>query len=333
MNETPTHPLTPVRLGSIAIDPPLILAPMSGYTSYAFRSLCREVGDCGLVYTGLLNANGIVYQSYRTRKMLDWRPDEAPIAVQVYGHEPAKVAEAARRVVALGADIVDINMGCAVYKITRRGAGAALMKDAGAAARMVEAVTGAVGDRTPVTVKLRSGWDADHVNALAVARAVEAAGAAALAVHPRTAKQQYTGRADWPVIAAVKAAVRVPVFGSGDVRTPGDAARILQQTGCDGVMVGRAALGDPWIFRRIAHGLRTGEALPLPNARAKAKMALRHARRAVATSTLEEWQVIHELRGQLVKYHLGVPGAAEVRARLVRIGSLDDVETILSPLL
>ncbi|MBN1286854.1 MAG: tRNA dihydrouridine synthase DusB [Anaerolineae bacterium] len=305
---------------------------MAGYSNYALRSLCRAAGDCGLVYTGLINATGIRRASYRTQKMLDWRPEEYPCAVQIYGHEPDTLAPAARRVVDLGAAIVDLNMGCAVHKVTRRGAGAALLRDVERAERIIAAIVEAAGGRAPVTVKIRSGWDRDEMTAVEIARAAERAGVAAIAVHPRTARQRYHEPADWDIIRQVKEAVRIPVIGSGDVRTAADAARMRETTGCDAVMIGRAALGNPWIFRRIAGELRTGAPPPLPTPQERAAAALEHARRFVAGTPLREPSAIHELRGQLVKYTQGMPEAAHLRGRLVRAESLADIEAILAPL-
>lgn len=325
--------LKPVTIDDIFIDPPLIFAPMAGHSNYALRSLCREAGDCGLVYTGLINATGICNNGWRTKKMLDWQPEEFPCTVQIYGHEPAVLAQAARRVVELGAPIVDLNMGCAVHKVTRRGAGAALMRDMDVGKRAIAAIVDAVGDRVPVTVKIRAGWREDELAAVQMARAAEAIGISAIAVHPRTAKQRYQGAADWKIIRQVKAAVRIPVIGNGDVHSAADVIRMREQTGCDAVMIGRAALGDPGVFHRIAEELRTGTSQPPPTPESKAAMALEHARRFLSYTPLREQSAVHELRGQIVKYRLGVPGAARIRERIVQAETLDDIKAALAPLL
>jgi tRNA-dihydrouridine synthase B len=327
----PSLLLKPMYIGNICIETPLTLAPMAGQTNYAFRTLCREQGDCGLVCTELISSMAIHYKNQKTWRMFDWRPDESPFAVQLYGAEPAAMAEAARVVVDQGADIVDINMGCWVPKIAKRGGGAALLKDVCAATWVVEAVVKAVN--VPVTVKVRSGWDAEHLTAVEFARAAEQAGVKAIAVHARTAEQAFTGKADWDIIRQVKEAVRIPVIGNGDVLNAADAARMLEQTGCDGVMIGRGALGNPSLFRQIAHELRSGEPLPPPTPRERAQTALRHAQLAVQYSLIGERATLYELRGQLSKYHLGVPGAASVREQLVRVETLADVERVFKPFL
>lgn len=321
--------LRPLRIGNITVTTPLTLAPMAGQTSRAFRQLCREIGDCGLVCTELISSKAIHYKSARTFKMFDWSPDESPFAVQLFGGEPDVMAEAARIVADQGADIVDINMGCWVPKIAKSGGGAVLLKDVCAATAVVEAVVKAVD--VPVTVKVRSGWEQSNPTAVQFARAAEQSGVKAIAVHARFASQGFTGEADWSWIGRVKEAVSIPVIGNGDVRTATDTARMFRETGCDAVMLGRAALGNPWVFRHIAHELRTGEALPAPTAQERAAMALRHARLTLETTLFDELTAVRELRGQLTKYHLGLPGAARMREQLVRATTLAEIEAILEP--
>jgi nifR3 family TIM-barrel protein len=323
--------LKPINIGGIPIETPLTLAPMAGQTNHAFRILTRETGDCGLVCTELLSSHAIHLKNPRSEAFYDWTEDERPFAVQLFGSDPNIMADAARIVVSLGANIVDINMGCWVPKIAGRGAGAALLRDVCTATTVVSAIINAVD--VPITVKIRSGWDENSITAVEFAQAAEKAGVAAIAVHARTAEQGFTGDPDWDIIRQVKAAVtRIPVIGNGDVRTADDARRMLEQTGCDGVMIGRGALGRPWIFHHIAHELRTGERLPQPTPQEKAAQALRHAQIAIQTTRTNERHTVRELRGQLTKYSLGVPGAARIRDQLVRCESLRDIEAVLKPI-
>ncbi|UCC67543.1 MAG: tRNA-dihydrouridine synthase family protein, partial [Armatimonadota bacterium] len=234
-----------MRVGRLAIDPAVVLAPMSGINDRTFRLLCREAG-AGLVYTGLISANALHYRSAKTDDMLRFCEGEHPVCAQVFGADPDMVARAAAAAVGRGADMVDINMGCSVPKVLKGRAGAALMADPERAEAMVRAVVGAV--QAPVGVKLRTGWRDRGEDATALARRCERAGAAVVTVHPRWAGQRFRGEADWSVIARVKEAVGIPVIGNGDIRRAADAARMQEQTGCDGVMIGRAALGNPWIL-------------------------------------------------------------------------------------
>lgn len=242
MNNSPTF-----LIRDLPIHGPLILAPLSGYNDQPFRRLCLEFG-AALVYTGLLSASAILYGSQRSREMLRFHPDEHPLACQLFGSDEAILEKAARAVEVLGIDVLDFNMGCAEPKIVKGGYGAALLKDPAQIGRIVARLVRAV--QVPVTGKIRLGWDAGTRNYLEVARVLEESGAALIAVHGRTADQQYTGLADWDAIAEVKQAARIPVLASGDVKCAADIPRLQAHTGCDGVMIGRAAIGSPWIFQR-----------------------------------------------------------------------------------
>lgn len=317
-----------LQIGDITIDSPLTLAPMAGHSNYALRRLCRELGGCGLVCTELISSSIVKNSRTRALQRFDWRASESPVAVQLFGVDPQIVAEAARVVADHGADIVDINMGCWVPKIAKKGGGAALLRDVRAATAVVAAVVKAVD--VPVTVKVRSGFEDGVLTAPPFAAAAEAVGAQAVAVHARFAGQGHSGAADWDVIAAVKDAVRdMPIIGNGDVHSGEDARRMLERTGCDGVMVGRGALGRPWLFRHIATYLETGVSFPEPTRAQRARIALRHAQLTLGTTRLPEGVAVMEMRGQISKYKLDAPGSRRLRNRLVRIDSFAELESIL----
>lgn len=251
-----------MQIGCVTLDGRLALAPMAGVTDRAFRQICREHG-AALTVTEMVSTKALCYQDKKTPRLLALAENEHPAAAQIFGHEPETMAEGAKIARAVsGCDIIDINMGCPAPKIVNNGDGSALMRDPALAAEVIEAVVQAVD--VPVTVKFRKGWDESSVNCVAFARMAEAAGAAAITVHGRTRAQQYSGKADWDIIRAVKQAVSIPVFANGDVAEPADAVRILEHTGADAVMIGRGALGDPWIFERANVLIETGDCPPLP---------------------------------------------------------------------
>lgn len=252
----------PVRIGSVALDSPFALAPMAGMTDTAFRRLVKRGGGCGLVVTEMVSAEGLVRGIDRTLEYAEYTEEERPVSIQIFGGDPGKMAAAARLVEGMGADVVDVNMGCPVPKIAKHHAGCSLMRTPEHAAEVIGAMARAVS--IPVTVKMRSGWDGEHVNAPDLARRVEQAGAAAVAVHGRTAAQSYTGRSDWSLIDEVARGLSIPVFGSGDCVTPDDVVERMRETAVAGVLVGRGALRNPWIFDQARTAWRGGEPPAVP---------------------------------------------------------------------
>ena len=284
-----------MRIGLHNVDPPLILAPMAGVTDKPFRSLCKRLG-AGYAVSEMTTADPRLWSTPKSRRRRDHFGEPAPIGVQIAGADPAKLADAARFNVDLGAEIIDINMGCPAKKVCNAWAGSALLRDEALVGRILDAVVAAV--RVPVTLKIRTGFDRDNNNALTIARIAERAGIAALAVHGRTRDMHYTGEAEHETVAAVKQAVGIPVVANGDIDTPREARDVLRATGADALMIGRAAQGRPWIFREIAHFLATGDVLPEPALRDVRDILLGHVR------------ALHELYGEqtgvrIARKHLG----------------------------
>ncbi|GGJ13870.1 tRNA-dihydrouridine synthase [Alicyclobacillus cellulosilyticus] len=313
-----------VEIAGVKLDNPVILAPMAGVCNPPFRRLAKEMG-AGMVCAEMVSDKALVHGNEKSLRMLTILPDEHPVSLQLVGYDKDSMVMAAEMVGETNADLIDINMGCPVLKIYKNGSGAALARNPEYAAEIVRAVVARVNK--PVTVKFRKGWDDDHVNAVEVALAVEEAGARAVAVHGRTAKQMYSGRADWDIIRRVKEAVRIPVIGNGDVASPEDAKRMLEETGCDAVMVGRAALGNPWIFREIAHYLRTGEKLPPPTPAERVEVAIRHLHLLVEYKG--EYIGVREMRKHAGWYLKGLPGAAQIREAINQAETTAEMEGLL----
>lgn len=313
-----------MQIGSLKLANPVISAPLSGITDKAFRLLAEEVG-CGLVSTEMISVNALAYENEKTNTMFDLAGERGPTCVQIFGNDPGRMAAAAEIVVKAGADVVDINMGCPAPKVVKNFEGCALMKNLPLARRIIETVVKAVD--VPVTVKIRKGWDNNSVNAVELAEIAEACGAAAVIVHGRTRDQFYSGRADWDIIARVRGALTIPVIGNGDLKEPEDALSMMRQTGCAGVMIGRGALGNPWLFRRTVCLLDSGVVLPPPGLNDKICMALRHLQ--MVESFKGEHKAVTEMRKHIAWYFKGLKGSARVRELINKALTVKELGEIL----
>lgn len=307
-----------LTIGSVTLDNNVILAPMAGVTDQAFRLLCREQG-AGLVCMEMVSAKAIFYNNKNTEELLTVHPGELPASLQLFGSEPKILSQMAARIEERPFAILDFNMGCPVPKVVNNGEGSALMKDPKLVEEILTALVRAV--RKPVTVKIRKGFDENSVNAVEIARIAEGCGVAAVAVHGRTRTQYYSGRADWDIIRQVKQAVKIPVIGNGDVTDPETAAAMLAETGCDGVMIGRAAQGNPWIFREVVQYLKDGTRLPRPDNREKKELVLRHA--ALLREVKGEYTAVREMRKHLAWYTAGMPHSARFRGMINSMETMD----------
>lgn len=313
-----------MNLGSKTVHPALALAPMAGVTGHPFRLLAKEQG-CGLVYSEMISARGLCCPGKRTAALLYYSEAERPVAFQLFGSEPAVLAAAAQILEERLVDLIDLNLGCPTPKITRNGDGGALMRDPVRCSAIFEAVVKAVN--CPVTVKIRKGWDECSVNAPEIALRAEAAGVKAVAVHGRTVKQGYSGKADWEIIKKVKETINIPVFGNGDVSSPLDAEAMLKHSCCDGVMIGRAAMGNPWIFKQVRAWLEEGRKLGPPSPKERVEICIRHM--ALLCELKGNAVAAREMRRHASWYIKGLPGAAEARRRLIKAVNCDDMVAIL----
>lgn len=315
-----------VKIGNVEFNGRVMLAPMAGVTDFAFRAVCRSHG-AALTTTEMVSARALTYKDEKTKTLLYIPEDEHPSAVQIFGHEPDVMADAAQMALELsGADILDINMGCPVGKVVKSGDGSALMKTPELAGKIIESVVKAVDK--PVTVKFRKGWDGGNVNAVEFAKVCEQAGAAAIAVHGRTRVQMYAGRADWDIIKAVKQSVKIPVTANGDVFSPQDAAHILSYTGCDMAMIGRGCFGNPWLFEQANAAIAALPIPALPPLCVRMDTAFAQIE-ALAEKNGERLACI-EARHQLPWYLHGVAYSSYYRQQLVRVETLDDIRTIIT---
>ncbi len=322
-------------VGNVRVANPLVLAPMEDVTSLPFRLIAKRYGGPGLMFTEFVSAMAIHYGAKKTFKKLRVEDEERPLGIQIFGADPEIMAETARLCEEAGADIVDINMGCWVPKVCKTGSGAALLKDPDQAEAIVKAVVRAV--KVPVTVKVRAGWDYSQFAAPDLARRFQDAGAQMITLHARFAKQGFEGEADWRLIGELREAVTVPLIGNGDVKTPDDALKMLRETGCDGVMVGRAAISNPWALRRIRAAMMREPEPAEPTLATRISVAMEHLRSMVEYEAAAdpgppspELRACRALRGQIPMYIKGYPGAAQARERLTRCSSVDEFEEVLA---
>ena len=314
-----------MKIGNVTIQNNLVLAPMAGVTDLPFRLLCREQG-AGLLCMEMVSAKAISFHNKNTEALLNIDEKELPVSLQLFGSDPDIISEMAAYIEERPFDILDINMGCPVPKVAGNGEGSALMKNPRLVEQIVSKTVRAI--RKPVTVKIRKGFDEQHVNAVEIARIAEGCGAAAVAVHGRTREQYYSGKADWDIIRQVKEAVSIPVIGNGDINSPESAKAMLEETGCDGLMIGRAARGNPWIFHRIQTYLETGTDPGHPTLDQVRNMMLRHAR--MLLDYKGSYTGIREMRKHIGWYTAGIPHSAKLRAKSNELETLDQLEELLT---
>ena len=313
-----------MKIGNVNLANPYILAPMAGVTDLPFRLLCKEQG-AGLLCMEMISAKALQYKNKNTKALLAIHPDEYPVSLQLFGSDPKIMSEMAKMIEELPFQILDINMGCPVPKVVRNGEGSALMKNPKLVHEIVSAVSKAI--KKPVTVKIRKGFDDDNINAVEIAKIIEDAGGAAVAVHGRTREQYYSGKADWDIIRQVKEAVSIPVIGNGDVTSPQKAEELVKQTGCDGIMIARGAQGNPWIFSEMITYEETGTLPERPGKEEVRDMMLRHAR--LQLKYKGEFIGIREMRKHVAWYTKGLKGSAKLREEINRVESYQELEELL----
>lgn len=313
-----------MKIGNVQLDNEVFLSPMAGVTDLPFRTICKEKG-CGMLYTEMINAKALCYDDENTKKMLRMEKDEHPVAVQIFGSDPEFMGKAAKIMNEYPNEILDINMGCPAPKVIKNGDGSALMRNPKLAAEVLTAVVN--NSEKPVTLKIRKGWDDDSVNAVEIAKIAEECGISALAIHGRTREQFYSGKADWDIIAEIKQAINIPVIGNGDVFEVQDAVNMLEKTKCDAIMIGRGAQGNPWIFNRINHYMKTGEILPEPTLEEKINTAIRHMNLAVAEHG--DYVAVREMRKHIGWYLKGLKNSAKYRDQINKITDYKEVIAML----
>lgn len=310
-----------LRIGNVTLQSNIILAPMAGVSDLPFRLLCAKQG-AALVCMEMISAKAIFYHNKNTEQLMEIHPEEGPVSLQLFGSDPQIISEMAKKIEERPFSILDLNMGCPVPKVVNNGEGSALMKNPVLAGKIIEKTVRAVGK--PVTVKIRKGFDGRHVNAVEMARVAQESGAAAVAVHGRTREQYYAGEADWDIIAEVKQAVKIPVIGNGDVTDGPSARELFRKTGCDGIMIGRASQGNPWIFSEIRHFLDTGEELPAPSLEEKGALVRRHA--SLLLQYKGEYTAVREMRKHLAWYTAGMPHSAAFRQQINSMETMEELQ-------
>ena len=313
-----------LQIGNVILDNPLVLAPMAGVTDLPFRLLCKEMG-AGLLCTEMVSAKAIYYKNKNTKTLMEIHPEEHPVSLQLFGSDADLMAQIAKQIEGQPFEILDVNMGCPVPKVVNNGEGSALLKNPKLIREIVTKMSHAI--QKPLTVKIRIGFEGYPVDPVEIAKVIEDSGAAAIAVHGRTREQYYSGKADWETIRKVKEAVKIPVIGNGDVDSPKKAAQLLEETGCDGIMIGRAAQGNPWIFREINNWMRTKEFLPRPSTEEIVEMILRHARMQVEYKG--EYTGIREMRKHVAWYTQGLPHSSSLRREVNQVETYDQLEDLL----
>ena len=313
-----------LKIGNVTLENNLILAPMAGVTDLPFRLLCKEQG-AGLICTEMISAKAIYFKNKNTETLMEIDERERPVSLQLFGSDPDLMAEIARQIEPRNFDILDINMGCPVPKVVNNGEGSALMKNPRLVHEIVSKVSNAI--EKPLTIKIRKGFAEDCVNAVEIAKIAEDAGAAAVAVHGRTREQYYAGNADWDIIRKVKEAVSIPVIGNGDVDSPQKAEALVRETGCDGIMIGRAVQGNPWLFSQILHYQKTGQLLPKPGMEEVKEMILRHAKMQLEYKG--NYTGMREMRKHVAWYTTGMPHSASVRRMVNEVESYEQLEELV----
>lgn len=309
-----------MKIGSVELKNKVFLSPMAGVTDLPFRLICKEQ-NCGMLYTEMINAKALCYNDENTKKMLKIEEEEHPVAVQIFGSDPEFMGRAAQIMNEYPNEILDINMGCPAPKVVKNGDGSALMKNPKLAAEVLTSVV--KNSEKPVTLKIRKGWDDSSINAVEIAKIAEQCGISALAIHGRTREQYYSGKADWDIIAKIKQNISIPVIGNGDVFTVEDSINMLEKTKCDAIMIGRGAQGNPWIFKRINHYMKTGEVLPEPTIEEKITTAIKHL--GLAVEVHGEYIAVREMRKHIGWYLKGIKGSARVRDEVNKIESYNEV--------